>query len=686
MAVDRTPQQLDQLGEKAAETAKVLGETNKVQKKKNKAEIQDLGKRQTAAKKLGEKLEQAGRSSKFMTEAQDIFTARLSKDATISILKFAGGLGLAAAVTKKYVDGIVAINRALPNFNESFGEALLNTGKAVFQTGLNMETLTSVMKNNTLAFRTFRTSLTGAVQDNEALRLSLGLSREEFTNLTARAAIQSGVSADAADAQEQLAKFSRRYIINLNELALQTGRQASEVEASRVSNSRSSAGFIATLDKQGATLFQQAQRDAERAGSGFATQLSALVSSADFTENIKKINEFTIAALSTNAQTQLVGQKELQASLDKLQIGAAQRNGALVAEAFRELTPFGIALNESQEALLKFPVPVNEAQALLVTNAANIGRVLTETGQTATESGAAQLKGQRIQLGKLEDFFGTTIGKLTAQFSQLSAALGNFGGDIGAISLAFLAFKGPLLKVLGSFRFLVPLLGALTLPVTGAIALLVASAALIVSRFDKIKEGLAFIGRDLKNLFLEKIPGPIIEFFTSLPDKILSFIKNKIPFAGKATELIKGVKGFFGGDSFIAQQAREIVGDVRGLIGDEKTVKPSGVATAQAGDAIGVKTIKKIQAQTIAKSAVAAPAPTAGPPTIELGVGEAEALSRSSGASLANMNQQLANLNSQIDKTVRLQDQMNLNLRTIANNSSGLFSRSDSISAARKTG
>ena len=75
MAIDRTPQQLDLLGESAEETAKVQKETNKIQKKKNKEDIQQMGKRAKVAEKLSEKLEDAGKSSKFMSGAVDIFAA-----------------------------------------------------------------------------------------------------------------------------------------------------------------------------------------------------------------------------------------------------------------------------------------------------------------------------------------------------------------------------------------------------------------------------------------------------------------------------------------------------------------------------------------------------------------------------------------------------------------------------------
>jgi len=432
---DKLADSFKKLNEVVQDNTEVVQDNTEQEEKSNKL-TKTLAKLKLAlaagTEKATGKLERHAESIDGVSDTMEIFGHVVSKDVIKKLTLLTGATGLLIQTTTKYGKVLVDIQRALPGFNNDFIKAITSTGSRMLDTGLSIEQLGEVTIKNGLAFRRYGDQIAKAAGENENLRLSLGLSREAFVDLTAKATMNAAAQGKEVKNAEILRMESAKYITNLSELALQTGRQADEVEQSRISNSQASAGFIATLDKQAAAIFQNAQRELERAGPGFAQQFSSLLSSADFSENLKNIEDFAIAANQVNAEAQLIDQKELDTAMFNLRKAAQDKDADAAAAAFKTLTKFGMAANMSEKALLKMGLPINDATRTILRNAAAQGKITDANNQTTQDAGKAQVEGQKAQLKFLTDL-AEQGGETLKALNKLRAAFSAFGGEIGAL-------------------------------------------------------------------------------------------------------------------------------------------------------------------------------------------------------------------------------------------------------------
>ncbi len=439
-SLERQAKAQDEAAKATEEATEFKEKENKVNEKEDKKEAKRTKRRDTLDKannKLLDKIKGSAQAHGAVTSTLDVMSDVIGNSAVQKLTLLAGAAGLVTTQTVKYGKALLDIQRTLPGFNQSIGQAFLDTGKLMFDMGLNLEDFSSVVKNNGLAFRKHRFEIAKATKENEATRITLGLSRRAMAELTARATLLAQATAGGTLSQEQITKKTKDYIIQLNEVALQTGRQADEVEDARIETAKGSVGFIATLTRQQAALFQQGQKVLQTAGGEFANLFGSLLSSADQAENAKAINEAQIAARRINidkktGQSRFVDQRILDAAFQKLRIANQTKDIRLANEANATLAKFGVELGTTTKAVIQTAAGQTEFEASLGNASANFGKVVDKTNKTIGEAGKLNVEGQREQLAQAEKFAEANKGAVDL-FGMLGRVGAAFGGEIGAL-------------------------------------------------------------------------------------------------------------------------------------------------------------------------------------------------------------------------------------------------------------
>ena len=426
---------------KATEEATELKEKeNKITEKEDKKDVKRKKRRDTLDKannKLLDKIKGSAQAHSSVTSTLDVMSDVIGNTAVQKLTLLAGAAGLVTTQTVKYGKALIDIQQTLPGFNQSIGQAFLDTGKLMLDMGLNLEDFSSVVKNNGLAFRKHRFEIAKATKENEATRIVLGLSRRAMAELTARATLLAQAQAGGTLTQEQVTKQTNDYIIALNEVALQTGRQADEVEDARIETAKGSLGFISTLTKQQAALFQAGQKILQTSGGEFSNLFGGLLSSADQATNDRAINAAQIDSRRVNidiktGKARFINQQKLDGAFQKLRIANRTKDIRLANEANATLAKFGIELGTTNKAVIQTAAGQGEFETSLGNASANFGKILDKTNKTLGEAGKLNVEAQRKQIAEAEKFAEANK-KSVDIFSLLGRAGSAFGGEIGAL-------------------------------------------------------------------------------------------------------------------------------------------------------------------------------------------------------------------------------------------------------------
>lgn len=301
-------------------------------------------------------------------------------------------------------------------------------------TGLTLEELSAVAKNNRVAWRDSSTEIIKFVGENDLMRLRMGKTREEFAEMTAVAMNQAKESGKTGPA---LVDETESYIRNLKILEIQTGRQASEIEQSRRDAKTQAGGFLLTLEGEARNTFKQLiddVSDARQNNNPIAALVADVFKSADVGERIQEANKLipTLLAAGTRAGIDASTLKEFQIVTVKAAEGdvdAAERLGQLtttIGEQIRDSVASGKSFVSAAEASSLDPEILQKGFDALSGEIVRDekGTIGVERREAADDFTAFTDKGAE----GAEDLF--------LAFSKLQGILRSVGGDVAGIVAA----------------------------------------------------------------------------------------------------------------------------------------------------------------------------------------------------------------------------------------------------------
>ena len=499
---------------------------------------------------VSDEAESAAKSIPGMGKALDVLGAKLSKDTVKKVAIFAGTLGLAAASAKKWVDATQAALLAVPQLKAgqtNFADAMFSTAGNVLKSGLSIQELTTAMAANKAAFTQNTAGIVDAIGENRGFALMMGLTNEQLANMTAR-------TSNMNNAMGNLTTQTQTYIMNLQEVAVQTGRQAFEIERDRATARQGTANQIAFLDKAGAAIVQTAITSIDNQ---FGPQMSAAVNGIlgsgstihEMASNAgQNLRDLSLAAASEQSS------KEALVLAGEAQIAILNRDADAQADVAERTAALSARIAEEG---LSNQANLNSAGLSGVKAISERNKVVQENGKTEEESIRSLTAAHKAQEAVLKDY-NKTIGESINKFARISSFMSNFGTEILAISAILLQFK-PL--IVGLFKGLWTVGKWLT----------------------------RFIGKSL--LRMAAVAAPIIVAFAAMAAFAFSVVNNwdqlvdaffDLPFLFRSLvdDIWNGIKGLFGFSSDAEKdQAKS---DEQENINIQKRLKRKGIPITQA--------------------------------------------------------------------------------------------------------
>ena len=536
-----------------------------------------------------------------------------------NFLLFSAGMAAGAVEMVRLTKNLLDLNAIAPLAFGSFSEGLIGTAEIMFDTGLSASELKDVFKEFPGTFRKFKTQIGDVADANEDLIFSLGLSREEFTKQTVQAIALADAMGRGEVSQEELNRTARDYVVELNALAVQTGRQADEIEAQRAGAVQSMALFLTTLPEDVRAGFVGGIAEINRQTPQLLEQISGIFQTVDPGEAIQKANDFSIA---TRAMTE--GMDDSKGVVDKflnIQAAAAAGNEEArkafgpAAKDFAEFMAKNAVNFKQQNAALVGSTPGVQAAAEALASMSNdISGLASATGQTreqmlenadATRRQAGIVKDATDDLGffgeilldgsKLLSVFGTDLTNIGVFLFGLSKVIPIITGLFasGGVLATAITFIGGALATIGTA--IAGVASAIALPVIAIVALGV-GLFFLIKHFDTVSEVLQGMADSIGiwidewfDAFMQMVPGMIeflkgmfgtlIEVFTFLPKQILGLIVGLLP---------DGVKEFI---DFLIGAARAVLPDfvANALFGEREDEGATETATTEQekGEAVG---------------------------------------------------------------------------------------------------
>jgi hypothetical protein len=427
--------------------------------------------------KVNTKLEASAKSMGTLNSSLDIFGDKLGAETTKKIALFAGSLGLAAASAKKWTDATQAAILAVPQLQAgqtTFLDAMLSTADAVLTSGLSIQELTQAMRQNRVAFKNNGKDIVSAIGQNRAFAQAMGINNEQLANMTAR-------TSNFAKTQDNLSGQTRDYIFNLEEVALQTGRQASEIERDRADARKGTLNLLLFQDKAGAALLQQTiTQIQDKFGPAISQGVNSVFAQGS---NVHEAGTNAGKALRdlARATTDNTLRNKVLALAGDAERAARTSSAKTLAQAQKDFV--ALSLEISKNPLSKLTRDT-DAAGLSVVKAFKAQEFLVkDTGLTEKETRTALIAAQREQAKVIRAFVEGPMGEAANAFILASSAIANFGSELSALTGLLVGLKDAFTGIMGIVG-VAGAVGAATL--IGALTLLAGAALLVFNNFEEI--------------------------------------------------------------------------------------------------------------------------------------------------------------------------------------------------------
>lgn len=467
-------------------------------------------------------------------------------------LSFSVSAGMLGTVAHKYASSLLESATFLPDAIRGAGlvESSVFMGTMMAKTGLGLDELSGQMKNNRVAWQSNGEQIANFISDNEGLRLKLGETREGFVEMAARA---TNFLSNRGVEQKDLAAETEKYLINLEQLAVQSGRQASEVEAARRDAKKDKGAFLLQFGGAARTAMNDmvsTLTDQIGNKNGIAEEFSRVLGESNVQDRLKGLNDSMQAMRNLGLRAGVSSEK-----LNEL-FNAQQQVVLGNADFADDATRLSDEVNRSIVTFGKTNALVDKNLGRAFNDAES--RILATTMEAITgdDKGAVQseLDKAAISTAKtLEKSFVTPGGDILTTLSRFSGMLGAVGGDITTTLLGFgsalpgfievgkqIPAMGGAMKrfALGVDKSGKKSGGAITKflgflgPIGMAIGAIAIIAPLIVQHWDTIVEYLKSAG----------------EIFGKVFDVVVDTFKDMFPNASAFLSewIVTPVKGFFG--------------------------------------------------------------------------------------------------------------------------------------------
>ena len=523
-------------------------------RKEESNQIYALGKETTMFGKATRALDDKFNTLKDSSGLLGDFFANLSDESRKMALSFSASGGLLGGVAHKYASSLLEASTFLPEAIQGAGliESSTYMGTMMVKTGLGLEDLTSQMKENRVAWSTNGEQIANFINDNEALRMKLGETREGFAGAAARA---SNFLLAGGTEQKNLSKETGKYLLNLNKLSIQSGRQASEIEDARRQAQSQAGSFLAELSGASRQSFQKMfsdLSDSAQKQNPIASMGSDIFAEGDEASRLAAIAERE-AATRRIAMRAGVEKEEVDRLIRTQQLAA--KGDAAAAASLSGLTEsIGqqiLAHTAAGGQLLQKGVgAIDEYEKQIAQNAINAEAIANESGATQKQLN----KAAETAAKQLEDGVKTPMQDMLTTFSKWSNNFGVVGGDaiqtlagLGALVPGLSALPGGIASMggamfsfaKGSGKFGIKSIGKmLTLgmgPIGLAITTLGIILPLVVTHWDDIVAAFS----DIPGTF-EKIK----TMFTDMFPDASAFLKEWI-----ITPVSNFLSGVFGGEN-----------------------------------------------------------------------------------------------------------------------------------------
>jgi len=391
--------------------------------------------------KTNTQIDRLGEYSGSTGAVMDSIGNKYGPDVQKSIARTTVGMGLLAAQVHNAATGMFDLAVTVPglysNANGLSG-ALLDTAGMVFNSGMSMQELSGVMKENKTLWRSHGKAIAGSMRENESFRIGMGLSREEMAGFATATAGWTETNDPTV-----LAAETKKYVVNLRTLALQTGRNASEMEESRKAEVASMTGFIGGLDAGQAKVFDRMVFQANELSSGMKESFLDIFKGENLGDRQAKAMDTMNSLIGMAAQS---GRSisDIAPQLQKDLLAAA--NGDIEASVRAEKA-MKVIQDRMVGAVFKNTGVISEGTQRMKKGIVEIDRIRDKSGRTILEVAAAEVKAQKEQAALAE----TTQGQLLGAANMFKSAIGNFGGGISSTLLAVAALKPALGTVKDSF-------------------------------------------------------------------------------------------------------------------------------------------------------------------------------------------------------------------------------------------
>ena len=391
--------------------------------------------------KTNTKIDELGEYSGTTGEVMDSIGNKYGPEVQRSIARTTVGMGLLASQVHSVAAGMFDLAVTVPglytNANGLSG-ALLDTAGMVFNSGMSMQELSGVMKENKTLWRSHGKAIAGSMRENEAFRVGMGLSREEMAGFATATA-----GWTETNDPTKLAEETKKYVVNLRTLALQTGRNASEMEESRKAEVASMAGFIGGLDKGQAKVFDRMVFQANELSSGMKASFLDIFKGESLGDRQSKAIDTMNSLIGMSAQA---GRSiaDIAPQLEKDLLDAANGN---IEASVRAEKAMKIIQDRMVGAVFDNTAVFSEGTQAMKDGIVGIDRTFDESGRTVLDVAAAEIQAQKDQAAMAE----TTQGQMLGAANIFMSAIGNFGGGISSTLLALAALKPALGTVKDTF-------------------------------------------------------------------------------------------------------------------------------------------------------------------------------------------------------------------------------------------
>jgi len=472
--------------------------------------------------------------------------AKLNNSNLKMAVSFGSSAALIGSVANKYANTLLESATYLPESIQKagLGGATMQLGKMMATSGLQLEQLTSAMKENQVAWNDSGKEITEFVGSNEKLRKKLGMTREGFAEATARA---TNFLKSTGTQQKDLNKETRNYMINLNKVAVQTGRQASEIEENRREAAKDASSFLAEVGgparKAFIGMFYKLADQAKKSNP-IAEQIKKVFAEGDMSSR-------KIMAAQQQRSMRLLAKRagvsdKIMDEFFKTQDQAINGNKDAAAKLAKMSKAIGGQINDfvvhGGKLRKKGEIAFDDTQKEMEKTAMQAGALTNSMGATQQQMNKAGNRAAKM----MDDSIKTPLEDVTTAISRLRALLGAVGGDFATLAGGFLAGLPGILQVMKAFPKFGGLFGKFTKRFKKSEKLAGENVTGMVGKFGKFG---GFLGKFLKFLGpLGLAAGVVVPLIIDNWDTISKYLGKFAPmFTGIYDKIVKVVNSIFPG-------------------------------------------------------------------------------------------------------------------------------------------